>query len=234
MRVFLVLAALAVVLVGTAVGSSVEELQQQLDELSREIESEVQRKRAENSEAILATNSYVLRIMGNDTANLREIVSQKRLDLEVEQWLREPEAAVCFEEAFQLWDAYAYLTGWDISWCALVAYEETNADAQYTFHSHAQTIVREATRALTLAQEAIGLNPTLDGQLEYLEMELDYLRYLWGNYQTVLQNEIDGHDDVAEQIAMLTRSCFDAVYDDVDYWFNYLDDALAICLDELD
>uniref|UniRef100_A0A182XVE0 Uncharacterized protein n=1 Tax=Anopheles stephensi TaxID=30069 RepID=A0A182XVE0_ANOST len=232
MRVLAVVAVLALVL-GTTFGSTVEELQQQLDELSQEIEQEVQRKRAENSDAILATNSYVLSIMGNNTANLREIVATKRTQLEVDQWLRENDTAECFDAAFQLMDAYAYLTGWDISWCAVIAYEETNADAQYTFHSHAQTIVREATRALSLASEAYGMHSVLEDQLEYLEQELEYLRFLWGNYQTVLQNEIDGHDDVAEQIVQQTRVCFTGVYDDVDYWFSYLDNSLEECLAEL-
>uniref|UniRef100_A0A182HS34 Protein TsetseEP domain-containing protein n=1 Tax=Anopheles arabiensis TaxID=7173 RepID=A0A182HS34_ANOAR len=234
MRVFAVLAAIALVLAGTVASSSVKELQLQLDELGREIEAEVQRKRAENSDAILATNSYVLRIMGNDTANLRDIVNNKRTELEVEQWLREPEAAACFDEAFQLWDTYAYLTGWDVSWCAVVAYEETNADAQYKFHSHAQTIVREAARAMTLATEAYALHPTLDEQVEYLQQELYYLAVLWGNYQAVLQDEIDGHEEVAEQIVTMTRTCFEGVYDDVDYWFNYLDNALDQCLAALE
>uniref|UniRef100_A0A182XLY4 Protein TsetseEP domain-containing protein n=1 Tax=Anopheles quadriannulatus TaxID=34691 RepID=A0A182XLY4_ANOQN len=234
MRVFAVLAAIALVLAGTVASSSVEELQLQLDALGREIEAEVQRKRAENGDAILATNSYVLRIMGNDTANLRDIVNNKRTELEVEQWLREPEAAACFDEAFQLWDTYAYLTGWDVSWCAVVAYEETNADAQYKFHSHAQTIVREAARAMTLATEAYALHPTLDEQVEYLQQELYYLAVLWGNYQAVLQDEIDGHEEVAEQIVTSTRTCFEGVYDDVDYWFNYLDNALDQCLAALE
>uniref|UniRef100_A0A182W2L7 Protein TsetseEP domain-containing protein n=1 Tax=Anopheles minimus TaxID=112268 RepID=A0A182W2L7_9DIPT len=233
MRVLAIVTVFALV-IGTVIGSTVEELQQQLDELSQEIEQEVQRKRAENSDAILATNSYVLSIMGNDTANLREIVATKRVDLEVEQWLRENDTAECFDEAFQLWDTYAYLTGWDISWCAVVAYEETNADAQYTFHSHAQTIVREAARALSLATEAYGMHPLLEDQLEYLEQELEYLQFLWGNYQTVLQNEIDGHEDVAEQIVTTTRGCFGGVYDDVDYWFNYLDERLETCLAALE
>uniref|UniRef100_A0A182QEZ8 Protein TsetseEP domain-containing protein n=1 Tax=Anopheles farauti TaxID=69004 RepID=A0A182QEZ8_9DIPT len=233
MKVLAVLAVLALAL-GSTCGSTVEELQQEIDELGREIEHHVQQKRAENSDAILATNNYVLSIMGNDTANLREIVANKRLDLEVEQWLRDNDTAPCFEEAFQLWDTYAYLTGWDISWCAVVAYEETNADAQYTFYSHAQTIVREAARAFSLASEAYGLHTTLDSQLEYLENELEYLRFLWGNYRSVLQAEIDGHAVVAEQIATMTRACLAGVYDDVEYWFNYLDDALEICLAELE
>uniref|UniRef100_A0A182NG87 Protein TsetseEP domain-containing protein n=1 Tax=Anopheles dirus TaxID=7168 RepID=A0A182NG87_9DIPT len=232
MQVYAVLAVLALAL-GATCDATVLELQQQLDELSHEIEHHVQQKRAENSDAILATNNYVLSIMANDTSRLRDIVALKRERLELDQWLDDEAAAPCYEEAFRLWDTYAYLTGWDISWCAVVTYEETNADAQYTFYSHAQTIVREAARALSLATEAYGLHSTLDTQLEYLEQELDYLRFLWGNYQTVLQAEIDGHAAVAEEIVATTRVCFGGVYDDVDYWFNYLDTTLETCLASL-
>uniref|UniRef100_A0A182FPZ7 Uncharacterized protein n=1 Tax=Anopheles albimanus TaxID=7167 RepID=A0A182FPZ7_ANOAL len=210
------------------------ELQNELNELSNEIERAVQQKREENSVAILATTTDVLTIMGNNTVELREIVARKRTDLEVEQWIRDNSTFPCFEEAFRLLDTYSYLTGWDISWCAVVAYEETNADAQYTFHSHAQTIVREAARALRLATEAYELHADPEEQLVFLTEELEYLRYLWTNYQTILQAEIDGHDDVAESIKQTLNSCFTAVYSDVDYWFSYLDETLETCLNELE
>uniref|UniRef100_A0A182IV86 Protein TsetseEP domain-containing protein n=1 Tax=Anopheles atroparvus TaxID=41427 RepID=A0A182IV86_ANOAO len=234
MKLLAVTALVALAFAGIVLGSSVQELQQELNELSNEIEHAVQQKRAENSDAILATNNYVLTLMGNETGSLRAIVANKREQLEVERWLQEVEAGVCFDEAFSLWDTYAYLTGWDISWCAVVAYEETNADAQYTFYSHAQTIVREATRALNQATEAFGAHQRVEDQLEYLEQELDYLRFLWGNYQNVLQSEIDGHAVIAEGIINTLRVCFEGVYSDVEYWFNYLDNTLESCIDSLE
>uniref|UniRef100_A0A2M4CZX5 Putative conserved secreted protein n=1 Tax=Anopheles darlingi TaxID=43151 RepID=A0A2M4CZX5_ANODA len=236
MKVLTVSVVLAVLAIGTTLGSTVVvELQNELNELSTEIERAVQQKRTENSAAILATTSDVLTIMGNHTAELREIVAAKRTGLEVEQWLCENDTFPCFEEAFRLWDTYAYLTGWDISWCAVTAYEETNADAQYTFHSHAQTIVREAARALRLATEAYELHSTdSEQQATYLSEELEYLRYLWGNYQPILQAEIDGHDDVADTIVQTLDSCFEDVHSDVEYWFNYLDTTLETCLNELE
>lgn len=215
--------------------ASLGEFQSKFDELGAEIDQRVQELRADNSNAILAMNQKMLRELANYTISAKDALQYKNLTIQVEEWLNtDPNAQECFDWAYMLVDLYGWFITWDIGWCATYTAEEINAESQYHFFSHAHYIMRAGTEGRGRVLESYGVHQSDEDRLEFVEDQYDWLNYLWGNYQLVLRQEIDGHETTGDWIAEELHECLEGVMESVNYWIQYIADELDYCLENLE
>lgn len=215
--------------------NTLEEFQSKFNDLGADIAQQVQELRASNSDAILAMNQKMLRKLGNYTIAAREVLIDKNITIQVEEWLNnDPNAQGCFDWAYVLVDLYGWFITWDIGQCAVYTAEEINAESQYHFFSHAHYILRAGTEGYGRVLESHGLHRTEEVRLEFVEEQFDWLSYLWANYQNVLKQEIEGHETTGDWIAAELHECLERVLEDVDFYIQFISGELEYCLANLD
>lgn len=211
--------------------ASLEDFRDSFNKLGEEIDEHVKVLRAENGDEILEMNRKMLRLLGNYTNELRDVVYYANTSIQLEDWLNDdPEAQECFDWAKTLLNLYATISWYDLGFCSVYAHRETSIEAQDFFYSHAHYIMRAGTGGRGMVLESFGRHTGLEQQLEFLTNEQEWLQYLWNNYKTVLKQEIEDHEARAEHIAEMLNTCLQQVMVNLDGRVEYVNTNMKTCL----